>query len=64
MIYTENSPWPYNDDEVCAMKWIFQNDDKDLNQLVEIYTSSDDSGAVFSLGGPLAILTALTLYLS
>ena len=26
MMYTENSPWPYNDDSACAIKWTFKND--------------------------------------
>ena len=37
---TKRSPWPHNEDSVCAWKYTFINDDIETKLNVEIYTDS------------------------
>ena len=37
-MYTKESPWPYNKDEVCRYRYVFTNDLPINSDDVEIYT--------------------------
>mmetsp|Transcript_29382 Transcript_29382/g.39106 ORF Transcript_29382/g.39106 Transcript_29382/m.39106 type:complete len:112 (-) Transcript_29382:57-392(-) len=39
--YTARSPWPYNEDNVCATHYEVTNDDKDRESTVTFYTFPD-----------------------
>ena len=38
VMYTKESPWPYNKDEVCRYRYVFTNDLPINSDNVEIYT--------------------------
>ena len=58
-MHTKRSPWPYNNDSVCAYNYTFTNDDNDKSNDVEIY--SDVFDGALSTSSSILVISLATL---
>ena len=56
-MYTDQTEWPYTDEDVCGTKYVFTNDNPDDVQTLHIFTE----GGLFGFG--VTLTSAITAFL-
>ena len=55
-MHTDQTVWPYTEDDICAYLFVFTNDSPDFEQTLEFYTNGSVQGLALAFVGAITTL--------